>query len=403
MPNLPDNQRYRDILHRLAQYGTLDDPEVAAHLSTGLTAFLARWKEEVLPFLAAGGAELRFIEGPNGRGKTHFLQTLEICAQREGFVTSRVECGMQHKPFASLQDTYRAVVSCISAPASANNGASSGTGLAWLLGQLTAEQIEGFQQASRGNPGFRNLVIAYAKRAQAGQLRDPVSADLRALIERDPNRHVTFSGLFENARQMGVSLHRPLGRIGKRNASVWLRSLLALPRQLGFKGLVVLFDETGADLSIRSNSGSRREHQQHLANLRNLVDHLATGGTPACSIVYATTRDLVEIARRDYPALSQRVERSEDGNFAESVPRNPRAIWCRLDELTEPSPDVPDFYEELGEKLITFAGTAGIPSKKLEAVRAQLPTLATQMSQNLTQAAVREFIKRTAADILRVN
>lgn len=77
--------------------------------------------------------------------------------------------------------------------------------------------------------------------------------------------------------------------------------------------------------------------------------------------------------------------------------RNPRAIWCRLDELTEPSPDVPDFYEELGEKLITFAGTAGIPSKKLEAVRAQLPTLATQMSQNLTQAAVREFIKHTAA------
>jgi len=403
MPSLPDNQRYRDILHRLAQYGTLDDPEVAAQLSTGLAAFLARWKEEVLPFVAAGGAELRFIEGPNGRGKTHFLQTLEISAQRAGFVTSRVECGIQHKPFASLQDTYRAVVSSITALASKNNGAGSGTGLAWLLGQLSAGQIEGFQQASRGNPGFRNLVIAYAKRAQAGQLRDSVSADLRALIERDPNRHVTFSDLFQNARQLGISLHRPLGRIGKRNASVWLRSLLALPRQLGFKGLVVLFDETGADISIRSTSGSRKEHQQHLANLRNLVDHLATGGAPACSIIYATTHDLVEIARRDYPALSQRVERSENGNFAESAPRNSRAIWCRLDELTEPSPDVPEFYQELGEKIINFAGTAGISSKRLEAIRTQLPSVATQMSQNLAQAAVREFIKRTASDILRVN
>jgi len=168
MQSLPDNQRYRDILHRLAQYGTLDDPEVAAYLSTGLTAFLARWKEEVLPFVAAGGAELRFIEGPNGRGKTHFLQTLEMCAQREGFVTSRVECGMQHKPFASLQDTYRAVVSSINAPASTKNGAGSGVGLACLLGQLSAEQLEGFQQASRGNPGFRNLVIAYAKTSAGG-------------------------------------------------------------------------------------------------------------------------------------------------------------------------------------------------------------------------------------------
>jgi len=403
MSNPTDNQRFRDILHRLAQYGTLDDPEVAANLSTGLGVFLTRWKEEVLPFIAAGGAELRFIEGPNGRGKTHFLQTLEITAQREGFATSRVECGMQHKPFASLQETYRAVVTSISSASFANNGAGAGTGLPWLLGRLLADQLERFQQAARGNPGFCNLVTAYAKRAQAGQLRDPVSADLRALIENDPSRHVTFSELFQNARQMGILLHRPLGRIGKRNASVRLRSLLALPRQLGFKGLVVLFDETGADLSIRSTTGSRREHQQHLANLRNLVDHLATGGTPSCSIVYATTHDLVEIARRDYPALSQRVERCEQGNFAESGTRNPRAIWCRLDELTEPAPDVPEFYEELGEKLMVFAGMAGIPSERLDLVRGQLPSLAIKMSQNLTQAAVREFIKRTASDILRAN
>jgi hypothetical protein len=401
MLSVTDNQRFQDILHRLAQYGTLDDPEVAANLSTGLNAFLSRWKDEVLPFVAAGGAELRFIEGPNGRGKTHFLQTLEITAQREGFVTSRVECGMQHKPFASLQETYRAVAASISASTASNNG--TGTGLAWLLRQLSPEQLQAFQHASRGNPRFRNLVIAYGMRAQAGQLRDQVTADLRALLEHDPSRHVTFSGLFDTARKMGVSLHRPLGRIGKRNAAVWLRSLLALPRQLGFKGLVVLFDETGADISIRSTSGNRRERQQHLANLRNLVDHLATGGTPSCSVVYATTRDLVEIARREYPALSQRIERCEQISFTKLSQRNPRAIWCWLDELTIPAPDIPDFYEELGEKLVTFASEASIPKKRLDAVRAQLPALAEKMSQDLTQAAVRKFIKLIASDILRTN
>jgi len=91
MANPDDTQRYRDILHRLAQNGTLDDPEVAARLSTGLDGFLTRWEREVLPFVAAGGAELRFVEGPYGRGKTHFLQALEISAQRAGFLTSRVE------------------------------------------------------------------------------------------------------------------------------------------------------------------------------------------------------------------------------------------------------------------------------------------------------------------------
>lgn len=394
-------QKQRDTLHRLAQYGTLDDPEVATRLSTGLAGFLKRWEEEVLPFVAGGGAELRFVEGPNGRGKTHFLQALGVTAQRAGFVISRVDCSMQHKPFASLQETYRAIVTTMSAADVAHNGA--GVGLGGILASLPPERLTAFQQVPRGNPAFRNLVIAYAKRAQAGALRDQVSLDLRALLHHDGNRRVTFGELFIAANNLRVPLPRPLGKIGKRNAALWLRSLLALPRQLGFKGLVVLFDETGADLSIRPGFGRFGEHQRHLANLRNLVDHLATGGTPGCSVVYATTRDLVEIAKQDYPALSQRVERREEANGFGQSTRNPRAIWCRLDELTEPAPDVPEFFQELGEKLLALAKDAGLPAKRLAAVEGKLPGLAKRMSENLTQSTVREFIKQTASEIMRSN
>jgi hypothetical protein len=35
-------------------------------------------------------------------------------------------------------------------------------------------------------------------------------------------------------------------------------------------------------------------------------------------------------------------------------------------------------------------------------VQGQLPALAQKMSQNLTNAAVREFIKRMASDIVRI-
>jgi hypothetical protein len=199
---------------------------------------------------------------------------------------------------------------------------------------------------------------------------------------------------------MGTTLQRPIGKVGKRNAAVWLRSLLALPRQLGFKGLVVLFDETGADVHVKSAFSS---HQQHLANLRNLVDHLATGGTPGCSVVYATTRDLMEIAKEDYLALWQRVARLQDESMFEIAPRNPRAIWCRLDELTDPAPDVPEFYLELGEKLLALGKDGGIPARLLEAVRVELPGLAKRMSENLSQAAVRDFIKRVGTEIMRKN
>ena len=303
---------------------------------------------------------------------------------------------MQYKPFAALQETYRAIATTMTEGESKSNDGSGG--LAGLVGSLATEKLRAYQQGARGNPGFRNLVLAYAKRSQAGEIHDPISADLRALLHHDAGRRVTFTELFEIARRTGVMLPRPLGRLGKRNAAVWLRSLLALPKQIGFNGLVVLFDETGSDLHLRPES--LRSRQQHMANLRNLVDHVATGDIPACSIVYATTNDFIQMAREDYPALWQRVARLEEVTPFATSSANPRAIWCRLDELTEPSPDHPVFFLELGEKLLVLAGEAAVSASRVEAARRQLPALAQKMSQNLTHATVREFIKRMASEVL---
>jgi hypothetical protein len=399
MHNPDDRQRYQDILQRLAQYGTLDDPEVAFRLSAVLEGFLNRWECEVLPFIAAGGAELRFVEGPYGRGKTHLLQALEVAAQRAGFVTSRVECGLQQKPFGSLEETYRVVADNMSLAVPQRNG--SRPGLSGILAGSSAEQLTYYQNSPRGNPAYRNLVLTYAKRAGAGGRHDEVTQSLRALLHNDINRRVTFREFFETAWRLGVRVPRPVGKITKRNAAVWLRSLLSLPHWLGYKGLVVLFDETGADLSFKSPFGSSGDHQRHLANLRNLVDQLATGGTPGCSVIYATTRDLVEIARQDYPALSQRVERREEMDTFDVPTPNQRAIWCKLDELTAPAPDTPEFFEQLGEKLLGLAMEAGVSERRLAAEKEQLSLLAKKMSQNLTQAAVREFVKTVAGNLVR--
>lgn len=387
-----------DILRQLAAYGTLDDPEVAARLSVGLGGFLTRWERETLTFVAAGGAELRFVEGPYGRGKTHFLQTLEVSAQKAGFVTSRIQCGMQHKPFQSLAETYRAVANTMRASLT-GNGAP--VGLSRVLQGMSQEQLRGFQSASRVNPGFRNLVVTFTRRVHAGQDRDHLTLDLRALLHHDIGRGVTFRELFQTARNMGVTIQRPLGRVGKRNAAVWLRSLLTLPRQLGFKGLVVLFDETGSDLHLRRETLKAR--QQHMANLRNLVDHLATGSVPGCAIVYATTHDFIQMAREDYPAMAQRVERLEEISPFSLPAANPRAIWCRLDELTEPPPDGPPFFLELGEQLLSLGSQAGITSNRIEPARQRVSAIAQEMSRKSVNAAVREFIKRAASEILQVN
>ena len=83
-------------------------------------------------------------------------------------------------------------------------------GLAHLLAGLGAEQRDSFQQAARGNPGYRNLIATYARRAQAGRADEPATHDLRALLMHDTNRRVTFGELFRLDRH----LPRPLGKLG---------------------------------------------------------------------------------------------------------------------------------------------------------------------------------------------
>lgn len=384
-----DTRNPHDSIRQLASFGTLDDREISMRLSTGLDGFLERWRKESLPFIAAGGAELRFVEGPYGRGKTHFLQALEVTATREGFVTARLQCGTQHQPFGSLAITYRAIANSISAPYSAGTGKSR-LGLSQLLAQISDQQLQAFNSASRGNVEFRNLVGCYVRRKHD---RSFITDALRALLHADDTLRVSFADLYRNDSH----LPRPLGQLGKRNAAAWLKSLLTLPRQLGYRGLIVLIDEAGADLHLRPEP--LRSQQQHMANLRNMVDSLATGKTPGCAVIYATTNDFIQLARQNYRALSDRVERMEETTPFSLPPRNPRAIWCRLDELTDPAPDHPAFFLQLGGKLLEIAESGGFSKDRVSAARAGLPAAAQSASKNLAHGCVREFIKRMAAEL----
>ena len=379
-------QSARDILQQLAAYGTPQNGERVLELSVGLDQFIRRWKGEILPFVQNGGAELKFIEGPYGRGKTHCLLAMQAAADEMGFATCLVDCGLEHPPFASLAETYRAIARNLSA------ARHDSRGLAALLKAASDDELRGLQEKSREHLAFANLAFEYVKRANAGAMQRELANDLRALLEHDTGRPVTFRELY---RALGSGSRRPLGRIGKRNAAAWLRSLLVLPKRLGYAGLVVLFDETGADLH-QGRSAVRRV-RGHLAHMRQLVDQIATGGLPGCAIVYASTPDFVRNAAEEYPALHQRVARAIADDAP--LPPNPRAVWCGLDELTVPSSQTNEFFTLLGKRLIGLGSEAGIADWHLSAVSRLLPTLASQHN-TLVQGAVREFVKTLCSHLL---
>ena len=386
----------REVLARLAESGTPPDSSSVLGLSVGLDATIGRLREETFPFIAAGGAELQFTFAPYGRGKTHYLRTIQEVARREGFATSYVDCRSDTAPFASLQDTFRAIAANL-LPVGSVDGLSRHSGptalieeaLAWLPPGAIEPWIHSLQRDPLLAIDFRNLVTACCRATLDPESCAELKVELSVLLQSGQTTGVRVIDLYRAHRW----LPRPIGKLGPRNAAAWLRSLAALPRALGYPGLVILFDETE-----RSHSFHRLSHAQrtrHLANLRNFVDHMAVGHYPACMIIYAVVEDFLETARAELGALSQRIERVQLGGSRR--PSNPRAVWVALDELTVPSPDTSAFFEALGERIAQIAIDAGLPKARKESILASLELKRADFVQSINVGAVREFVKMAAS------
>lgn len=385
----------REVLARLAEAGTPPDPASALRLSVGLDQTIARFRGETLPFIGDGGADLQFVFAPYGRGKTHLLKTLQEVARRQGCVTSYVDCRSGQAPFASLQETYRAIAGGMTPPGDSSqllrkSGPESVIEAA--MTSVTPERAKELWAELARDPhvssDYRNLASAYCRAVLVDQDGAALGADLRALLRADLTQRVRVTELYRSYSWM----HRPIGKLGRKNAATWLRSLGSLPVSLGFPGLVILLDETEQTHSIQRLSSQQR--QSHLANLRNFVDHMAMGNFRGCAIVYAVVEEFLETAKLELEALSQRIERIRLGNGTPI--RNPRAVWVDLDELTQPSPESAEFYKQLGTRIVQIGREAGLGEPAVGQLTREIGSHSDVYSRSIKLGAVREFVKMAA-------
>ena len=384
-----------ELLAHLAALGTPpNDGAAVLRVSAGLHDSLKRIERETLPFIAAGGGEIQFVFGPYGRGKTHFLKALAQWASEHGCVVAYVDC---QTPFESLVETYRAIASGMTPPGTHRFFATTGitkTIEARFTGLDAVEQraVIARLKADRAlSPDFRNLAVAYCTEAVAGGGDEDLADRLEALLASTPTFRVTLGALYREHPQ----LPRPLGKLARRNAAVWLRSVLSLPQVLGYNGLVVLFDETEAALrSLRPWSSLSRRQQAHLAHIRTFVDHMATGAFRGCAIYYAVTEEFIDIADRNLGALSQRIERVRLPELDGAS--NPRAVWVNIDELTDPGPQDPRFFADLSDRIIDIGLAAGLHPSDAERAAHSLKEIGNRYANFITEGRVREFVKEAA-------
>lgn len=386
----------RARLAHLAAHGTPPDADTAQRMSVGLEATLRRFDVEVFPYLAAGGTEVQFVYGANGRGKTHYLLAVEAAARRKGFVTARVDCPIGASPFASLRSTFEMVAASLAAPN--RPGADAETGVASIIraafadgaAASAAEVVAGIKSSKHLCPEFRNLVLAYGRGCRDESLSDRVREDLEALLAGSQTRAVTIGSLYKTDK----TLPKPLGRIGARNAANWLRSLLSLPYALGYPGVLIMFDETERAF----HKLSTRDLQEQLAHLRNIVDYCALGAFGGCLIMYAAAEDFIELSRQHLDALAQRIEPPTllKGSFPSSI----RSVWTDLDDLTDPQTSDQAFFVALADRIVGIGLESGLTDASARRIGAALAKDSVRFASSPTSAIVRDFVKRTATAVL---
>lgn len=363
-------------------------------LAVGLDRFLPAITEEI-EAVSAGDAVFKAVRGEYGSGKTFFARWLAERAKRANLATAEVQISENETPLHRLETVYRRLTERLTTatfPASALRSvvdawfyaleedaiaAGNGGTTEQAVEELLTQRLAG---VSRTAPTFAAALRGYRAAAGSG---DAAGADaVLAWLGGQP--HVSAAA----RRHAGVR-----GDLDHFGALGFLQGLLAVLRDCGYPGLLLVLDEVETLQRVRSDARDKA-----LNALRQLVDEVHSGRFPGLYLVITGTP-----AFYDGPQGIQRLAPLA-GRLATDFPAeprfdNPRAVQLRLPGFTVES------LTELGTKVRDlFAG--GSPSAgriRAEVDDAYLADLARAVAGQLggkVGVAPRLFLKKLVASVL---
>lgn len=271
--------------------------------------------------------KLRFVSGSWGAGKTHFLRLLREEAFSANYLVSTVELNVDSTPFNKFEQVFYDIVRNVASPEMYREGdldlaAPFGEVLRRaLLGApadaeqtVSHEQLQGAKEKLFASEGididFRRVT------AQYWETFLPEGGDIATLENSRGQLLQWFSGegTLRTYRKLGVQK-----LVSRSNARLMLQSLSRFTTHIGYRGLVILFDEAEMSYSTMRKSNLKQAHN-NLLHLINSIDE-----TEGLFLIYATTPDFYIDERHGisiYGALAQRIGKPED-----RAPRPLDRIW----------------------------------------------------------------------------
>ncbi|MBK8233308.1 MAG: BREX system ATP-binding protein BrxD [Candidatus Eisenbacteria bacterium] len=280
---------------------------------------------------AAGRGAFKAIRGEYGTGKTFFARWLEHRAREADFATALVQISETETPLSRMETLYRRALESLQTR-EWGEGAFRSLIDRWFFDlEEEAMETEGLDQSAPEGVALAVGALLEKRLADVSATHPQFAAALRAIHDaRLAGDHAIAEGLLSwlmGQPNVGADIKRAAGIKGDLDhfgASGFFRGLLAVLRQTGRRGLVLVLDEVETIQRVRADS-----REKSLNALRQLIDDLDAGNYPGMVVIITGTPLFFDGPQgvRRLPPLEQRlhVDFSGDPRFD-----NPRAPQIRL-------------------------------------------------------------------------
>jgi hypothetical protein len=369
-------------------------------LAVGLERFVPAADAD-LDAVAGGGSAFKAVRGEYGAGKTFFARFLAERALRHGFAAAEVQISETQTPLHRLETVYRRITEALRTaayPPSAfrpvldswlftleSDAVAAEPGLAEkdhaaVQDAATVLLEQRLAAVARQAPAFAQALRAYQ---MASARQDAATADaLAAWLGGQPNVAAAAR------RTAGIR-----GELDHFGAMGFLQGLLAVLRDAGHPGLLLVLDEVETLQRVRSDVRDKAFNA-----LRQLIDEIDSGRYPGLFLLITGTPPFYDgpsgVTRLAPLAQRLATDFSTDPRFD-----NPRAVQIRLPGLDRAA------LTELGGKVRDlYAAGSDAPDRITAHVDdAYLGDLAGAVTGALggkVGVTPRVFLKKLVADVL---
>lgn len=321
------------------------------YFTVGLEPYLSVINKEYFSsFIKQGGSAFKLVVGAYGGGKTHFLYCLRDYAWKHNFVVSYVSLSPGDCPFHKLDLVYSAIVKNMMPPLSESeilSGYEKGI-VSFLRSWFTIKQKE-FDDKDLSKEESNNEMLEYIKHLEGIESISFINAIKSAYNQLLLKNDEGFKNICQWLLGEGYlgKIHKNYGilqKIDRTTAFPMIRSLLRWIREIGYSGLIILFDE-----AERVPSLSTKQKEMHLSNLREIIDECGHANFQGTMFFYAVPdENFFEGRTQIYEALKQRLTTV----FNEL---NPTGVKIELEKVVY---NQLDFLKNIGLKLKNIYETA---------------------------------------------